>query len=162
MAEYIRVRRYNVSQDSFERTKGLAMEQAQDEHTQMLVCKVVGIVKTQEPVYEPLEEPEPPKPRRKVLDVELEQRDSTVMATVNHVDPKLVKEAMTLIHGGVQIRTDPDRYTAAFRDELIIGGKGGTSNTIFPSAADASSWIAEVHRLLAIINANEPQEGGEA
>jgi hypothetical protein len=267
MAGYIRVRRCDVSEDSFERTKGLANEQAQDQHTQMLVCKVVGIVKPQEPVYEPLEdtepapvpkrkvldltveqdgtrvylkvvyvdpvlmthkatlasdgvfgievipysftylladrlivggrdkhhmqafdteaaatdritritkllaiinanepleEPEPPKPRRKVLDVELEQRDSTVMATVNHVDPKLVKEAMTLIHGGVQIRTDPDRYTAAFRDELIIGGKGGTSNTIFPSAADASSWIAEVHRLLAIINANEPQEGGEA
>jgi hypothetical protein len=104
MAGYIRVRRCDVSQDSFERTKGLAMEQAQDDHTQMLVCKVVGIVKTQEPVYEPLE-----------------QSGRKVRATVNYVDPKLEERAKR-----------------------------------------AAEYVERITKLLDFINANEPQEGGEA
>jgi hypothetical protein len=164
MAGYIRVRRCDVSEDSFERTKGLANEQAQDQHTQMLVCKVVGIVKTQEPVYEPLEEPEPPKPRRKVLDVELEQRDSTVMATVKHLDMAWAKALP-----GSEIATDGE-YHVCFMDETrvyaglndLTVGKNTFSATDFRDVERAAEYVERITKLLDIINANEPQEGGEA
>jgi hypothetical protein len=160
MAEYIRVRRCDVSEDSFERTKGLANEQAQDQHTQMLVCKVVGIVKPQEPVYEPLEEPEPPK--KKALDVTLEQNGQQVTVTVNHADPRLMKEKRVLIDGLVKINTDNCSYTRAYGDQIIVGGRDSSAVCGFPSAEAATKYVEHVHCLLDIINANEPQEGGEA
>jgi hypothetical protein len=163
MAEYIRVRRCDVLQDSFERTKGLAMEQAQDEHTQMLVCKVVGIVKPQEPVYEPLEEPVPPKPRRKVLDVELEQRDSTVMATVKYIDMAWAKALP-----GSEIATDGE-YKVCLMDETRVYaglddltiGTNTFSATDFRDVKRATKYVERIGKLLDEINANEPQEGGE-
>jgi hypothetical protein len=170
MTEYIRVRRCDVSQDSFEKTKGLAMEQAQDEHTQMLVCKVVGIVKTQEPVYEPLEDTEPeqaPKPRRKALDVTLEQKGRRVIAELAYVDPKL---ALKTGLNPIDVIATDGIYKVCFGHhlgmyerlcELTVCNEPSVKVQEFSEADAAAEYVERITKLLDIINANEPQEGGE-
>jgi hypothetical protein len=161
MAGYIRVRRCDVSQDSFERTKGLAMEQAQNEHTQMLVCKVVGIVKTQEPVYESLEdtEQEPPNPSLKVLDVSAWQdadNKHMVHVEVNHVDPKLFAFNGRLVSkDGFSIIARPYERTWLGYTELVVGDIGLTAYHIYLNEQAAMNRVSLITRLVDKINRSE-------
>jgi len=169
MSEYTFLR-----EDMTTRTFQVAVEKAgkcaQQQRKKFKIFKLVGIVEPTEAVYKPLEQeqpPEPAKPRRKALDVTLEQSGREVTATVNYVDPLLEERAQrstyVLAAGdgyqvclGVMLSIFPNLH------DLTVGPDLDTCAKTFGTEAAAAEYVERITKLLDRINANEPQEGGEA
>jgi hypothetical protein len=129
------------------------------------IYKLVGTMRRQEPVFEPLEDTEPPK--KKALDVTLEQREKAVIATLKHIGPKLLAryagKSLTLATDGtykVCLMRHFKIYSGVH--DLTVGRCGTVSAEDFGTEAAAAEYVERITKLLDIINANEPQEGGEA
>jgi hypothetical protein len=131
-----------------------------------LVCQIVGKV-VPHVVYEDLAEPEPEPPKKKALDVTLEQREKTVIATLKHIDPKLAARYSVK---SVTLATDGTYKVCLMRDfkiygglrDLTVGRCGTVSAEDFGTVRAAAEYVERIGKLIDEINANEPQEGGEA
>jgi hypothetical protein len=108
----------------------------------------------------------PVPPKKKALDVTLERKGREVRATVNYVDPKLVERAKrssyVLVKGnGYQVCLGTMLSIFPNLRALAVGPDGDRCAKTFDTEAAAAEYVERITKLLDIINANEPQEGGE-